>query len=185
MLSSMINVRRLRNIFFSAAIIVIFWTYYVSDYVSETFEHILAREENIGRGSDAGANTYRKITQPFAISAYSLEPRVAEPGSRLTLKYTIITAEAKSLGLACSIQKAGANTWIGDPGNDRVINAGQGTSMHSREFALPPTLSPGKYNVGWGLWSRDFTTAYDFKASNNALTISARSGAEDQSSSSQ
>ena len=90
-----------------------------------------------------------------------------------------------ALGLACSIQKAGTTRWITDPSNDKVVNVARGIGSYSREFLLPSGLGAGKYHVSWGLLSPDFTTAYDFEVSSNALTITIPPPAEDQSDNSE
>jgi len=114
----------------------------------------------------------KQPTQP-SITAYSLTPTTAEPGTILTIKYTINnpTSSTMALALGCSIQKAGTTTWINDPSNDKVVNVSPGSGNYSREFVLLSTLISGKYNVAWGLWNSSFTTSYDYKQSNDALII--------------
>jgi WD40 repeat protein len=119
-----------------------------------------------------------KITEPTppSIIAYSLKPITANPGSTLTINYTINNpaSEVISVGLGCSIQKADTTTWISDPSNDKVVNVSPGSGNYSRVFVLPPNLNPGEYKVAWGLWNSDFTIAYDYKESPDALTVVAK-----------
>jgi len=114
----------------------------------------------------------KQPTKPF-ITAYSITPLTANPGDALTIKYTINnpTSESISAALGCSIQKSGTTNWISDPNNDKVVDVVPGSDDYSREFVLPSTLDPGKYNVAWGLWNSDFTTKYDYKQSDNYLSV--------------
>ncbi len=133
--------------------------------------------------SDSVADVQDTVAQDIVIDEHSLEPAIAEPGTKLKVRYVINTSKSMALRLACSIQRVGTGGWIELHSNDAVVNVTPGVDNYSAEFVLPRRLSPGEYHVGWGIWNSDFTIAYDFRVSNNALTVLRSSTDEGESGS--
>lgn len=132
------------------------------------------------RDPDGNAGTYPD-KRHIAISAYSLEPDAAKPGTTLTVRYTIHAPRSITVRLGCSIQKAGSAEWISDPDNDRMVIVSSGSDEYSREFSLPSILNSGEYNVALALWNQDLTVAYDHKLFSNDLTITTPPSDKDRS----
>ncbi|MFC1714889.1 SPOR domain-containing protein [Candidatus Poribacteria bacterium] len=120
-------------------------------------------------GSENGYTDY--YSQEIALAAHRLEPAAVEPGTTLEVGYTIDSPVSADLVLGFSIQKLDTGRWISDPGNDKNISIEPGGGEYIREFVLPDTLAPGKYNVAWGIWDSDYSRVYDSKKSTSALTI--------------
>ena len=150
------------------------------DYNTQETSVLLGSE---GITSKNDAKTYPHKGN-IVITAYSLIPAELEQGNMLTIEYTINVSENRSVGLGFSIQKVGTSTWVSDPDNDRVVNVAPGNDNYSRKFALPSTLSSGKYNAVWGVWNSDFTIAYDSKQSRYALDVITSSITKDETSNS-
>ncbi len=138
-----------------------------SEYKGEGDEEITVIALKLG--SENGYTDH--YSQDITIAANRLEPAVVKPGTTLRVGYTIGSPGPADLVLGFSIQKVGTGRWISDPGNDRMISVEPGGGEYSREFVLPDSLDPGKYNVAWGIWDLGYSHVYDSRKSTSALTV--------------
>ena len=84
--------------------------------------------------------------------------RSVRPGQLLEVVYFIenTTGATQRVLLGASILPTGLrHAWstrgINDPRHDLVATVPPGVSLHVRFFEIPRSLSPGSYDVGWGL----------------------------------
>jgi hypothetical protein len=91
------------------------------------------------------------------LSNYWVASTSARPGQTLTVHYVIenSTGVTLRLWLGASIKPVRIARWsaeaISDPEHDVVATVPVGLTTHMRYFTLSPQLSPGIYDVAWGL----------------------------------
>ncbi|RMF55067.1 MAG: T9SS C-terminal target domain-containing protein, partial [Calditrichaeota bacterium] len=102
------------------------------------------------------AHYYPDYSLIEAYSAHILsaipDPSVVSPGETFQIHYTIGAGPAMSLMLGASIAPAGTGNWIDDPAHDVKVSVNEGTSTVSRWFEIPPSASPGLYDMLVALW---------------------------------
>src|SRR3954447_9455620 len=116
--------------------------------------------------ADVGTPTPTATPELLSVA---LAPAVAEPGSSITLSYTVYSQNATQVLLGASIQNAGTSEYTTDEENDRTLVIAAGQSVVTRTFQLPLD-SNVTYNVAWGLWSGVFGEQYGLIIINGALT---------------
>lgn len=89
------------------------------------------------------------------LTAQSLSPSSITAGQSFSLTYTINNPSPNPLtqiGLGASIRLHGSTTVTSDPSNDIYVSVPSGTSTQSRQFLTTSSLTPGSYDVLWGVW---------------------------------
>lgn len=95
------------------------------------------------------------------LDRYWVGTQTAHPGASIQIGYVIQndTGSTKHVALAASM-KPSLSSWnsagFTDPVHEVLVAAPPGVSTHLRTFVLPRNLSPGSYDVAWGL--RDAAT---------------------------
>ncbi len=106
-----------------------------------------------------------------SLLAVNISPNTATTGGAVTLSYTVYSPSGGTYALGALI-RSNANSY-NDPGNDRQVTVGAGTSVVTRTFYIAPNFRPGVYNVVLGLWDQCFTIQYGSAQRDNALSVSA------------
>jgi hypothetical protein len=80
----------------------------------------------------------------------------AHPGDTISVSYAIDngTGQQAQLVLGVSMKASSDISWssgFADPTHDVTAIVSTGHSTHERFFTLPATLTPGIYDVAWGL----------------------------------
>jgi hypothetical protein len=109
----------------------------------------------------------------LSLSEHSLQPSGAEPGSALTLRYTIANQgdAPASVVLGASLRPTGGGNWVNDPADDTevTVEVPQGTA--SRVFQIPAGIASGRYDVAWGLFCSGSHASQALVIETAALTI--------------
>lgn len=92
--------------------------------------------------------------QPTMVSYDIIGSPKVNPGSLVTFGYAIKnpSSSSQSIGLGASL-KSPEGSSINDAAHDIIVSISPGTSMYTRAFRIPASISPGKYDVIWGIWS--------------------------------
>jgi hypothetical protein len=89
------------------------------------------------------------------LTGESLSPSSITAGQSFTLSYTInnpASYDLTQIGLGASIRLHGSTNMTSDPSNDIYISLPGGVSTQSRQFLTTSSLTPGWYDVMWGVW---------------------------------
>lgn len=94
------------------------------------------------------------------LESYWVGSTSAARGSTISLGYVINngTGRTERISLGASIKPSSTASWaqsINDVAHDVVAVIPPGVSTHVRYFTLSPSLSPGTYDVAWGLRNAD------------------------------
>jgi hypothetical protein len=98
---------------------------------------------------DIALKVYDITTDEVSISTTS-----AYPGDTIKLGYKINNVSPYTLKIwlgATIIDQYGNN--IHDPANDALVSVPSGFTYYYRDFKVPTTASPGKYDIVYALWS--------------------------------
>src|SRR4051794_3154303 len=99
---------------------------------SKRTDSSLAPEQPAG----ADTSTPTATATPSLISV-DVSPAVAEPGSSITLSYTVYSPNAQQVSLGAGIRPTGTTNFSSDPANDRTLSIPAGQSEITRTFELP------------------------------------------------
>ena len=120
------------------------------------------------------------VTRPTLVN-YTCYPETVKPGDTITFNYYINNplSESRVIGLGASIRKDGTSELINDFSNDVKETVEPGLHWVSRPFKVPDTVTPGSYDLLWGLHSDTPSTStflFDDRERLRKLNIVAGSG---------
>jgi len=98
---------------------------------------------------------FHGVYSEVALTSETLSTSSVGPGSSFNFNYDLNNPSDHSLiqiGLGAAIRLHGTPTEITDTPNDIYVNLLGGESSQSRPFITDSSITPGVYDVQWGLW---------------------------------
>lgn len=115
--------------------------------------------------------------RPELLSA-SFGPSSVAPGEAIIVSFEVANAGNVPVPVVLgSSIRLGSGPWIDDPSNDAKLRVAPGRSTVTRQVRVPPSASPGRYDLWVTLLSEDMKSNYGQRSATGSLNVALRTAA--------